>query len=117
MNPIVFFKCLSDETRLKSVLLVSYFAELCVCDLIEALQLSQPKVSRHLAELRKSGVVIDERRGKWVFYRLHPELPEWALLVLKKTLDDNKAYIANEIRETSEVLKVDKRCYGGPCDA
>jgi ArsR family transcriptional regulator len=81
-DPVTFFKCLSDDTRLKSLLLLQLKKELCVCDLMSALQESQPKVSRHLADLRACGLVLDERRGKWVYYRINKELPAWALKVL-----------------------------------
>ena len=63
------FKALADETRLRIVALLSH-GELCVCHLEEALELSQPKVSRHLATLRAAGVVEDRRDGSWVHYRL-----------------------------------------------
>lgn len=63
------FKALADETRLRIVALLSH-GELCVCHLEEALRLSQPKVSRHLATLRSSGVVEHRRDGTWVYYRL-----------------------------------------------
>ncbi|MFH4267891.1 metalloregulator ArsR/SmtB family transcription factor, partial [Acinetobacter baumannii] len=52
MDQVNFFKCLSDETRLNIVTLIAENKELCVCDLTEKLQLSQPKISRHLALLR-----------------------------------------------------------------
>ena len=52
MDQINFFKCLADETRFNIVMLVVANQEQCVCDLTEALQLSQPKISRHLALLR-----------------------------------------------------------------
>ena len=63
------FKALGDPTRLRIVALLSH-GELCVCHLEEALGLSQPKVSRHLATLRAAGVVEDRRDGTWVYYRL-----------------------------------------------
>jgi ArsR family transcriptional regulator, arsenate/arsenite/antimonite-responsive transcriptional repressor len=63
MDPCTFFKCLADDTRLKSVLLIAKINEACVCDLMEALELDQPKTSRHLAQLRKCGILADERRG------------------------------------------------------
>ena len=63
------FKALADETRLRIVALLSH-GELCVCHLEEALKLSQPKVSRHLATLRAAGVVEDRRDGSWVYYGL-----------------------------------------------
>lgn len=77
-----FFQLLSDETRLRSLLLMQQVGELCVCELVYALGIIQPKVSRHLAALRDAGVVIDRRQGQWVYYRLHPELPDWASQVI-----------------------------------
>jgi ArsR family transcriptional regulator len=63
------FKALADETRLRIVALLSH-GELCVCHIEEALELSQPNVSRHLAILRAAGIVEDRREGSWVHYRL-----------------------------------------------
>ncbi|TXS94103.1 metalloregulator ArsR/SmtB family transcription factor [Parahaliea maris] len=85
MSPLAFYKCLSDDTRLKSLLLLTDCRPLCVCELMVALDLSQPKVSRHLAELRDCDLVEGERRGRWVYYRLHPELPDWSRQVLEGT--------------------------------
>ena len=80
--PEAFFKALSDPTRLRSLLLLLSEQRLCVCEFVEALDLSQPLVSRHLGQLRDLGIVQDERRGQWVYYRLHPQLPDWARQVL-----------------------------------
>jgi len=63
------FKALADETRLRILALLSH-GELCVCHLHEALGISQPNVSRHLAILRAAGIVEDRREGKWIHYRL-----------------------------------------------
>jgi ArsR family transcriptional regulator len=93
ITPLAFFKCLAEETRLKSLLLITLKSELCVCDLVAALQLSQPKISRHLADLRKCQILIDERRGRWVFYKLNPDLPVWAKNVLHTTIDSSPEYI------------------------
>lgn len=99
ITPVAFYKCLADETRLKSLLLVFEFTELCVCDLIAALELSQPKISRHLAELRKCEILVDERRGKWVYYKLNPALPNWALSVIKTTASQNPTYLTQHIQQ------------------
>lgn len=77
------FKCLSDETRLMLVLLIAEQRELCVCEMTHALQESQPKVSRHLAQLRQCGLLSDQREGQWVYYRLAPQLPGWALEIVR----------------------------------
>ncbi len=99
MNPCTFFKCLADETRLKSLLLIVKVGEACVCDLMEALGLDQPKTSRHLAQLRKCGVLIDERRGKWVFYKLNPDLPQWASDVIANAAEHNADYFSSALQK------------------
>jgi ArsR family transcriptional regulator len=83
MLPHQFFKMLSDETRLRCLLLLSREGSLCVCELMDALEESQPKISRHLAQLRQSGVLVDERRGQWVYYRIASELPGWLSNVIE----------------------------------
>lgn len=98
MNPLILYKALAEETRLKSLLLMQSQGELCVCDLMQALGLSQPKVSRHLAELRKNSIVLDERRGKWVHYRINPDLPQWVKDILALTLKNNLSMIENELQ-------------------
>lgn len=60
----------------------------CVCEFTEQLNLSQPKISRHLALLRNLGVLLDQRQGQWVYYRLNPDLPVWANEVLKIITQD-----------------------------
>jgi ArsR family transcriptional regulator len=63
------FQALGDATRLR-ILGLLLTGEVCVCDIHESLELSQPKVSRHLAYLRKAGLVETRREGLWVHYRL-----------------------------------------------
>jgi ArsR family transcriptional regulator, arsenate/arsenite/antimonite-responsive transcriptional repressor len=65
-----FFKSLSDETRLKILWLLSGTEELCVCDIIEVLGITQSKASRHLRYLYHLGWVTDRRDGLWMNYRL-----------------------------------------------
>jgi len=82
MNTETFFRALSDQTRLRCLLLLATHDELCVCELTHALGLPQPKISHHLGALRKAGLVNDSKQGLWVYYRLNPELPEWAHALL-----------------------------------
>ncbi|UOG93070.1 MAG: metalloregulator ArsR/SmtB family transcription factor [Candidatus Thiothrix sulfatifontis] len=77
-----FTKALADQTRLRLLLLLASGRELCVCELTQALELAQPKISRHLAILREASVLQDRKAGLWVYYCLHAELPTWALEVL-----------------------------------
>ena len=97
MNPLSVYKAMADETRLKSLLLIYLKRELCVCDLMHGLTLSQPKVSRHLAELRKSGLVSTDRRGKWVYYQLNNALPSWVLTVIEATVSGHPELIEQEL--------------------
>lgn len=110
MSPIIFYKSLSDDTRLQCLLLITLKQELCVCDLTAALKLSQPKISRHLAELRKNGLLQDERRGKWVFYQLNSALPNWAVDVLKTTIKHNPDYLAGSLANLSQTSLIEKCC-------
>lgn len=77
-------KLLSDDTRLNTVLLIQAEQELCVCELTAALMETQPKISRHLAMLRKAGLLQDRRQGQWVYYRLAEDLPLWASESIKQ---------------------------------
>ena len=79
-----FFKSLSDETRLKILWLLSGTEELCVCDIIDVLRITQSKASRHLRYLYHLGWVTDRRDGLWMIYRLAvtPNSPKEKLLNL-----------------------------------
>ncbi|TCB82378.1 metalloregulator ArsR/SmtB family transcription factor [Acinetobacter sp. ANC 4173] len=102
MDQINFFKCLADETRFNIVMLVVLNHEQCVCDLTEKLQLSQPKISRHLALLRSSGLLQDRRQGQWVYYSLNPNLPTWCVDILN-TL--NNADLQPQIENSFSQIK------------
>ncbi|HTY59214.1 MAG TPA: metalloregulator ArsR/SmtB family transcription factor [Bacteroidota bacterium] len=64
------FKALSDDSRLRIINLLFYSGELCVCDIEEVMGFTQTKVSRHLAYLRKAGLVDDRRQGLWMLYSI-----------------------------------------------
>ena len=98
LTPPLLCKCLADETRARIALLVAREGELCVCELVCALDESQPKISRHLAQLRSSGLLADRRQGQWVYYRLHPDLPDWVHELLRLMLDSNRHWLAPQIR-------------------
>lgn len=97
MDPVTFYKCLADDTRLHCMLLLERAGELCVCELMAATGESQPKVSRHLAQLRECGLLLGQRRGKWVYYRLSPGLPAWSKAVLAATSAGNQAYLSEAL--------------------
>lgn len=66
------FKAFADATRLRILALLSGRRELCVCEIMSVLKLPQAKVSRHLATLRRAGLVRARRQEQWMYYRLAP---------------------------------------------
>lgn len=86
-----FFKALADRTRLRLLNLMRG-DEVCVCFFVEILKTNQPKISRHLAYMRRAGIVGARRDGSWIHYRIiEPPDPE-AARVLKEVLD----WLAND---------------------
>ncbi|WP_370979422.1 metalloregulator ArsR/SmtB family transcription factor [Agaribacterium sp. ZY112] len=98
LNPVVFFKNLTDEVRLRSLMLIHYEGELCVCEMMVALEEIQPKISRHLALLKKNGLLVDRRQGQWMFYSINPQLPAWARAVISEASENNLAFIEHSLR-------------------
>lgn len=87
------FRALADETRLRMMGLLLRRRELCVCDFVEVLGITQSKASRHLRYLLHAGLVDDRRAGTWVHYRLAaapaPE-PRVAVRHLRSALTDER---------------------------
>jgi ArsR family transcriptional regulator len=98
---VEFHKALSDKSRLR-ILALLRVEELCVCELVEILQTSQPAISQHLRKLKNAKLVKEQRRGQWVFYSLdgagYPQLP-----AILETLPDMKHEIE---RLKADELKV-----------
>ena len=91
MQTETFTKALADQTRLRLLVLLVDTPELCVCEFIQALKLSQPKISRHLAILRTAGILQDRRAGQWIYYRLHQQLPDWCKTALQALRDGSQS--------------------------
>jgi ArsR family transcriptional regulator len=81
------FKALSDETRLRCICLLYLFDELCVCQLHEALDISQPKMSRHLAILKDYELVDIRKEGTWKHYQLSESLPQYAIKIIEQAAE------------------------------
>ena len=96
LAPVTLFKCLADDTRARMTQLIAQEGELCVCELTAALEESQPKISRHLAQLRSSGLLQDRRAGQWVYYRLHPQLPAWVGQIRAQVLEAADPQLAED---------------------
>jgi ArsR family transcriptional regulator len=84
------FAALADPTRLRLLNLMSG-REVCVCYFVEILGQGQPKISRHLAYLRRAGIVAARREGKWMHYRMEWPKDTGAASVLKATMASLKA--------------------------
>jgi ArsR family transcriptional regulator len=104
------FKALGDETRLRIMGLLIDGKELCVCDIMAALDLPQSTVSRHLSNLRNAGLVNDRRQGIWMNYKINQKDIEHALALLdllakmlgdlEQTVEDQR--LLNEHLETKK---------------
>ena len=109
------FKLLSDESRLRILMLLEK-RELCVCQIMGVLNMSQPLVSRNLSLLAKSGFLAGRREGKLMFYRIKRNLTKKNLLilsVLKELLKDDRV-LQRDVRSLKECQDFQKRT--GKCD-
>ena len=97
-----FFKLLSDETRFRVIMLLME-KELAVCELVGILDLPQPKVSKALAKLRELGLVLDERKEKYMYYSLNAK-KERFIKILKETKNscDNLCLVAQDTKKLKE---------------
>jgi len=72
------FGALSDPIRLRILALIAHETELCVCELVEALEMPQPKISRHCRALNEANIVNSRREAQWVLYSIADDIPDWA---------------------------------------
>jgi len=98
-----YFAALSHETRLRCLMLLAQYEELCVCELTHALGAAQPHISRHLSHLREAGLISDRRDGLWVYYRLNSAIPDWIQDVLRSTCEG----IAEQLPFAQDVQKLE----------
>ena len=101
----VLFAALSDRTRLRLLNLMDG-REVCVCYFIEILGQSQPKISRHLAYLRRAGVVAARREGKWMHYKIVVPAHAGAAKILRETL----AVVREEKAMQADLARLGKAC-------
>ena len=96
MNELVsVFKALSDATRLRIIKLLEN-GELCVCHLVAAFDMAQPKISFHLKVLKEAGLVKDRREGKWMHYRLNESNLFRRLLFLSIAEQIDETHVADD---------------------
>jgi ArsR family transcriptional regulator, arsenate/arsenite/antimonite-responsive transcriptional repressor len=104
LNKEAFFRALADRTRLRLLNLMGS-DEVCVCFFVEVLKTNQPKISRHLAYLRRAGIVGARRDGPWMHYRIVEPQDQDAARILKETI----SWMANDRemqRDRERLVKV-----------
>lgn len=98
------FKALADRTRLRLINLMGD-DEICVCFLVEVLEINQPKISRHLAYLRRAGVVAARREGKWMHYRIVEPEDEHAARIFREVRASLKSDTATQ-RDRARLMRL-----------
>ena len=110
------FKSLSDKTRLRTFCLLCRFPqEMCVCEIVDALQESQYKVSRHLKILKYARLVQETKKGKWVYYeraKAEEQFIQTLISGLVKLHDDQFSADADRLEERF-ALRVNGECVVG----
>jgi ArsR family transcriptional regulator, arsenate/arsenite/antimonite-responsive transcriptional repressor len=101
----MFFAALADRTRLRLINLIGD-AEICVCFLVEVLETNQPKISRHLAYLRRAGIVQARQDGKWVHYSLAKIKDPPAAGIL----DETREWLKRDAQMQQDVRKLANVC-------
>ncbi|MDQ2920941.1 MAG: metalloregulator ArsR/SmtB family transcription factor [Acidobacteriota bacterium] len=99
------FKALADRTRLRLINLMGD-TEVCVCFFVEVLKTNQPKISRHLAYLRRAGVVSARRDGKWIHYRIVEPPDSHAANIFREV----RTCLANDPSMQSDRARLQKIC-------
>ena len=99
------FAALADRTRLRLLNLMNG-REVCVCYFVEILKQSQPKVSRHLAYLRRAGIVRARREGKWMHYRIERPVDGGAAAILDAALDA----LGSDREMQADLAQLDRAC-------
>jgi ArsR family transcriptional regulator len=104
-NMVQLFAAFADPTRLRLLNLMNG-REVCVCYFVEILKQGQPKISRHLAYLRRAGIVEARREGKWMHYRIEPPADPRAASILDATL---KSFEADRSMQ-ADLVRLGKAC-------
>jgi len=103
----ILLRALADRTRLRLLNLMGD-REVCVCFFVEILRTSQPKISRHLAYLRRAGIVSSRRDGKWMHYRI----TEPADATARRVFDDVRSWLQSDAVMARERERLEVICCG-----
>ena len=103
------FRAFADRTRLRLLNLMGS-DEVCVCYFVEVLRTPQPKISRHLAYLRKAGIVGARREGKWMHYRIVEPKDPWTAQILKNV----RTWLAADLGMQRDLNRLARMCCSNP---
>lgn len=107
---IKMFKALSDETRLHIYLLLLQ-GELCVCELVNILNVEQSRISHSVRILKEAGLVVNRREGKWIIYAVNPETENNKIIQsLKNELKLPEQYLKNITKCKKEKIREKFKC-------
>lgn len=112
------FKALSDVTRLRVIKLLQE-RELCVCELMQVLEMSQPRISRHMSVLKNAGLVEDRREGKWVYYSITNKPQEKDVKIMldaMAVMANNNAQVKADQNKLKKAVKLGEiAAWGNKC--
>jgi len=83
-------KALADRNRLRIIIMLSWYEELCVCQIADVLKITMPSVSRHMSKLAVARLIESRKDGRWIYYRLSEEFPFELLDWLEDNLSDSR---------------------------
>lgn len=105
-DQLFIFKALSDEVRFRILVLLST-KTLCVCEIEQALEMSQPRISQHLLKLKHASLIEDNQVGKWKYYSLTPFAKQWMtqslMHLIKNLMNDEK--IQKDLVQLAQIQK------------
>ena len=102
---IKIFKALSDQTRLRIYLFLVQ-GELCVCELMNILNMEQSRISHSLRILKEAGLVVNHREGKWIIYAVNPEIENHKII---QTLKDELKLLKQDLEKFNKCKKENTR--------
>ncbi len=107
------FASLSNVTRLRCLYLAARHDEVCVCEVVDALDVPQPTISKAFKALKESGLVTDRRDSNWIYYRVDESMPAWMASIVSATIDDlarSRQYLEDEKQLVRSRVQEEKVC-------
>ncbi len=107
------FASLSNATRLRCLYLTARHDEVCVCEVVDALGISQPTVSKAFKALKEAGLVTDRRDANWIYYCLNEAVPDWVAEVIESTIEglaSARPFVDDDERFEKSVVREAKVC-------